>query len=229
MIFWKGDNSERIACFYLMPEPSFSDATGLKNELLICYAPFGNIHNRTVELLESVVEQERVRIDPLGSILISDADDTVSVVDEYLETHWETSLIVGLSRTDVVNLHNEKEVYKLFYKRLLNCILVLDSWDGFDSKSQRMFIVLLKLRKLARINEEDATQRSSEALSGLEAIVTVTANENFPEVPISVKGLKLRRGTLEVFLEVMVVGAATIKSLKITKHSEKEFVFFLRI
>jgi hypothetical protein len=70
------------AYFILKAEPSIRDLLGLERELLLVYSPYKQFDARAVQLHDAVVTTHRLRLDPIGSIVVSDDLAVASVLRE---------------------------------------------------------------------------------------------------------------------------------------------------
>src|SRR5688572_6444938 len=59
-----------MAVFYLKPEAFIAEMIGLERELLLLYAPYRDFQARTITVHDQILQSERTRLDPLGSIII---------------------------------------------------------------------------------------------------------------------------------------------------------------
>jgi AAA-like domain len=111
----KGPDS--IIAFYLKAERTMADLLGLERELLMVYSPFEEFQARSIELLDALASTERVRLDPLGSVLISDAPNVRDAVREYLATDSDRAPIVALSTRDLAAVTDLSQLKAVFIEQ----------------------------------------------------------------------------------------------------------------
>src|SRR6266542_2123895 len=63
-----------VAAFYLKPETYMAELLGADRELLLVHAPFPQAQARSIQLHDQILSEERVRLDPVGSILVLESD-----------------------------------------------------------------------------------------------------------------------------------------------------------
>lgn len=111
----------RVSAFYLKPERFLAEQLGLEREVLLVYAPFPEFQARTLQLHDEILDNDRVRLDTLGSIIVSDAADTRDAVRNLIENDPERLPVVGLSKAELDGLRSADDVRKLavreFFKR----------------------------------------------------------------------------------------------------------------
>jgi len=116
--FTKTQGSNRIECFYLRGEPFIAELIGLEREMLIAYAPYKDFQARTIILHDLLVQEDRTRLDPVGTILIADDPQTSAKVREYLLSEPERPPIIALSRNELATLSNANDIRHLFIDQL---------------------------------------------------------------------------------------------------------------
>lgn len=113
----KKQGQAEVAAYYLKPEPFIAELIGLDRELLLVYAPFADFQARTLILHDEILLSDRTRLDPLGSIIISDDPDTASVVQDFLAREPERPPIVALSNAQVSELTDANSIRALFVEQ----------------------------------------------------------------------------------------------------------------
>jgi len=103
-----------IAVYFLKPEGFIAELVGLERELLMVYAPFSDFQARTVQLHDEILNRYRGRLDPLGSIIVTDAQDTSSRLEEFLLKEPERAPIIPLSSDDARRLTDANSIRALF-------------------------------------------------------------------------------------------------------------------
>jgi len=68
-----GFAGEAVYVFYLKPDAAMVQLLGLEREMPAVYAPFAEFQVRTIEVHDEMLAKKRSRLDPLGSVIISDA------------------------------------------------------------------------------------------------------------------------------------------------------------
>lgn len=111
----------RVSTFYLKPEKFLAELIGLERELLVVYAPFADFQARTLQLHDEIRDSDRVRLDSLGSIIVSDDPKTGEAVRNLIESDPERLPVVGLSKHQLNDLRDADDVRKLlvqeFFRR----------------------------------------------------------------------------------------------------------------
>lgn len=116
--FTRVKGGDRLECFYLKAEPFFAELVGLERELLMVYAPFPKFQARTLKLHDAVLNEDRTRLDPVGSVLVSDDPETAGAVREYLVSEPERPPIVALSSKEVEACINANDLRAAFVEQL---------------------------------------------------------------------------------------------------------------
>jgi len=116
--FKKTRGNDRVSCYYLKAEPFIAELIGLEKELLCIYAPFDRFQARTIKLHDEVIASDRTRLDPLGSVVVSDDPKTYSVVSDYLVSNPERPPIVALSLDELGRLNSVDDIRRLFVNQL---------------------------------------------------------------------------------------------------------------
>ena len=72
-------------------------AFGFESEILVVYSPYDVLQPRTMQAIEQFVSHEpaRGRVDTMISFLISESDDPVSWVKQYMTSHPESRLVAA--------------------------------------------------------------------------------------------------------------------------------------
>jgi hypothetical protein len=116
--FTKSRADDTIACFYLKPEQFIAELVGLEREVLLVYAPHTEFQARTIKLLDDVVSEDRTRIEPLGTILVSDDPNTMEVVKQYCDTDLERPPIVSISKIKLETIKDANGIRNLLFTQL---------------------------------------------------------------------------------------------------------------
>jgi hypothetical protein len=116
--FTKAPSPDRLECFYLKAEPFIAELIGLEREIFAAYAPFPEFQARTIKLHDRIVQEDRTRLDPVGTILIADDPNTTAKVREYLLSEPERPPVVALSRGDLENLFDANDIRRVFIDQL---------------------------------------------------------------------------------------------------------------
>src|SRR5436309_7729602 len=116
--FTKIRGQDRLECFYLRGEPFMAELIGLERELFVAYAPFPQFQARTIKVHDDVVAEDRIRLDPVGTVLVSDDPRTTAAVREYLLSDPERPPIVALARAELLDIHDANALRTLFVEHL---------------------------------------------------------------------------------------------------------------
>lgn len=116
--FTKTRGQDRLECLYLRAEPFIAELIGLERELLVAYAPFPQLQARTIKLHDDVVSEDRIRIDPVGTVLVCDDPKTTAAAQQYLVTDPERPPIVAISRAELLAIHDATALRGLFVEHL---------------------------------------------------------------------------------------------------------------
>lgn len=116
--FTKTRGPDRLECFYLRGEPFIAELIGLERELFVAYAPFPQFQARTIKVHDDVIAEDRIRLDPVGTVLVADDPRTTAAVREYLLSDPERPPIVALSRAELLAIHDANALRTLFVEQL---------------------------------------------------------------------------------------------------------------
>lgn len=110
--------NDEVAAFILRPERFMAELLGLEREFLVVYSPFSDFQARTISLHDEIAAENQVRLDPLGSMIIGDADSTYDAVQEYLIRDPERPPIVAISKAQLLTLRDADAIRKVFVQQL---------------------------------------------------------------------------------------------------------------
>lgn len=116
--FSRAQGPDQLECFYLKGEPFIAELIGLERELFVAYAPFRKFQARTIKLHDLVVREDRTRLDPVGTVLISDDPSTNAAVREYLISDPERPPIVALTLSELSELSDANDLRRIFIEQL---------------------------------------------------------------------------------------------------------------
>lgn len=116
--FWHNRGNDRLACFYLKPDPFIAELVGLEREVLLAYAPYPRLQARTLKLHDEVTAGDKLRLDPMGSVLVTDDPDTTGNVRSFVETDPERPPIVALSRDALAAIASANDLRGLLFQQL---------------------------------------------------------------------------------------------------------------
>lgn len=116
--FWHSRGGDRIACFYLKPESFIAELVGLEREVLLAYAPYPELQARTLKLHDEVVAGDKLRLDPMGSLLVTDDPETTATLRRFVETDPERPPIVALSRAAVAAIGTVTDLRSVLFEQL---------------------------------------------------------------------------------------------------------------
>lgn len=126
--FTRTRGQDRLECFYLRGEPFMAELIGLERELFVAYAPFPQFQARTIKVHDDIVAEDRTRLDPVGTILVSDDPRTATAVREYLLSDPERPPIVALSSAELLAIHDANSLRSIFVDQLFRRdLFALDS------------------------------------------------------------------------------------------------------
>jgi hypothetical protein len=116
--FWKKRGNDRLACFFMKPEPFIAELVGFEREILLSYAPFQELQARAVALHDEVLNVDRARLDPMGSVLVSDDQETKRRLADIVSTEPERPPIIGISRTELAAIRSADDLRGLLFANL---------------------------------------------------------------------------------------------------------------
>lgn len=116
--FWRERGHDRLACFYLKAERFIAEHIGLEREMLLAYAPYPELQARALKLHDEVIASDRLRLDPIGSVLVSDDPQTSEIVRGFLVSEPERPPIVGLAKNDLPSIREADDLRSLFFRQL---------------------------------------------------------------------------------------------------------------
>jgi hypothetical protein len=99
--FSRSTGPDQVECFYLRGEQHISELIGLEREFLVVYAPYPEFQARTIKLHDQVVSEDKLRLDPVGTMIISDDPRTSDAVHDYIVADPERPPIVAVSRQEL--------------------------------------------------------------------------------------------------------------------------------
>ena len=88
-----------LTIFFLSPEPHMERAFGFESEILAVYSSYEALQPRTIQAIEKFLSEEpaRGRVDTMITFLISEADDPVSWVRQYMTSNPDSGLVAAFS------------------------------------------------------------------------------------------------------------------------------------
>jgi hypothetical protein len=116
--FWRERGHDRLACFYLKPEKFIAEQIGLEREMLLVYAPYQEFQARSLKLHDEVLASDRLRLDPVGSVLVTDDPNTSEGVRRFLVSEPERPPIVGLAKDDLSSIREADDLRSIFFRQL---------------------------------------------------------------------------------------------------------------
>lgn len=114
----RGFTKSGLECFYLRGEPCIAELIGLERDLFLGYAPSPEFQARTIKLHDQIVREDRTRLDPVGTIIISDDPKTRDKFHEYLLSEPERPPIVALSVEELRAISNTNDIRRVFIDQL---------------------------------------------------------------------------------------------------------------
>lgn len=116
--FWKARGDDRIACFYLKPEPFIAELVGIEREMLMVYAPFSEVQARSIKLHDEVMAEDRLRVDPIGSIFVCRSPETATEVRHFVESDPERPPMVAISTQELELIRTGDDLRSLLVQNL---------------------------------------------------------------------------------------------------------------
>lgn len=116
--FWKRRGDDRVACIYLKPEAFIAEQIGFEREVLLVYAPYSSFQARTINLHDAVFEEDRVRLDPMGSIIITDDPNTREKVNAHVQGDPDRAPVVSLSADQARAVVDADDIRRLLADQL---------------------------------------------------------------------------------------------------------------
>ena len=113
-----GYGGDALYVFYLKPDAAMAQLLGLEREMLAVYAPFAEFQSRTIEVHDEMLQKKRSRLDPLGTVIISDAENTKAFINSYLMQEPERAPIVALHTSDLGHLDTLDSLKRLFLQQI---------------------------------------------------------------------------------------------------------------
>ena len=90
----------------------------MEREILLAYAPYPSLQARTLKLHDEVTARDKLRLDPMGSVLVSDDPETTAKVRSFVETDPERPPIVALSRDALASILTVNDLRGLLFHQL---------------------------------------------------------------------------------------------------------------
>lgn len=115
---WVHVGNASAACFYLKPEPFIAELIGLEREMLLVYAPYSELQARTIKLHDHVLHEDRLRLDPVGTILVCDDPNTCEFVASHVMVDPERPPIVSLSKSQLQQLSSADDIRSLLFEQM---------------------------------------------------------------------------------------------------------------
>ena len=93
-----------FSVYFLKPESEMGDAFGFNAEILAVYSPYRKLEPRALLNITEIMEVSpaKGRVDPTVVFLISDADDPVGWVAEYVAQHADLPLVAAFRTEDLL-------------------------------------------------------------------------------------------------------------------------------
>ena len=114
----KTRGGDRLAVIYLKAEPHIAELVGLEREMMLAYAPFPEFQARTVKLHDEAYSEDRIRLDPIGTILVTDDPATSSRVGDFVKSEPERAPIVAVSSQSLARVTDVVGIRALLFEQL---------------------------------------------------------------------------------------------------------------
>ena len=136
-----------LSVYFLKPEPHMERAFGFASEILAVYSPYDELEPRTMQAIERFVSEEpaRGRVDTMIAFLISEADDPVSWIKQYMTSHPESRLVAAF-KADTLRERRERSwlvrsllADQLYQRDLFDYRLPINSDYSFFGREELIF------------------------------------------------------------------------------------------
>lgn len=109
------------AAFFLRAEPVIAEFLAIERELLLLYSPHRDFQARTLKLHDKLLAQSRERLDPSGSVIVSEAADAKTKLGDMMAKNAERAPIVVFTTSDLAAIKDvgglRAHFAKQFYRR----------------------------------------------------------------------------------------------------------------
>ena len=112
--FRRQDGRGEVAAYYLAPERFISELLGVDREILLVYSPYEKFQARTVQLHDTILAEDRVRLDPVGSIIVSDSPNVRNELHDIVGSEPERPPILALPTSMLARLKQADHIRSLF-------------------------------------------------------------------------------------------------------------------
>ncbi len=102
--------ADTVGVFYLKPQRWMEELLGLEREMLLVYSPYAPFHARAIELHDAIATTDRVRLDPMASIIVSDAANVKEFIRQFMSKDPGRAPIVAFSTKDLVSIRDAHQL-----------------------------------------------------------------------------------------------------------------------
>lgn len=136
-----------LSVYFLKPERHMERAFGFETEIVAVYSKYESLQPRTIQAIDQFVSDEpaRGRVDRMTAFLISEMDDPVSWVKQYMTSNPESRLVVGFKADDLRNGKGQARLIRgilanqLYQRDLFNHRLPINSDFFFFGREDLIF------------------------------------------------------------------------------------------
>ena len=136
-----------LSVYFLKPEPHMERAFGFESEILTVYSSYDALQPRTIQAIEKFISDEpaRGRVDTMIAFLISEADDPVSWVKQYMTSNPESRLVATFAASTLRESKEHSWIVRsilsdqLYQRDLFNHRLPINSDYFFFGREELLF------------------------------------------------------------------------------------------
>ena len=103
-----------LSVYFLKPEPHMERAFGFESEIITVCSPYATLQPRTIQAIERFISEAPAlgRVDTMIAFLISEMDDPVSWVKQYMASNPESRLVAAFSAADLRNSRGDSWIVR---------------------------------------------------------------------------------------------------------------------
>ena len=136
-----------LSVYFLKPEPHMERAFGFESEILAVYSSYETIQPRTIQAIERFISEQpaRGRVDTMIAFLISESDDPITWVKQYMTSNPESRLVAAFTANTLRNSGGDSWMIRsilsdqLFQRDLFNYRLPINSDYFFFGREDLIF------------------------------------------------------------------------------------------
>lgn len=107
-------NGGTVSAFYLKPEKFMSEQFGIERELLMVYSDHNDFQARTIQLVEVILNQQRIRLDPMVAIIVSEDSRSVELIRDFLHARPDHPNVIAFARKDLDKIKSPDDLRTVF-------------------------------------------------------------------------------------------------------------------